>query len=62
MLCNNFMEKVKDFIASDQVFTFMTCIKGTPAYWKKILLDILVMVKQLGCPAFFMTLASTDLR
>ena len=62
MLCNNFKKKVKDFIASNQGFTFMSTIKETPAYWKKFLFDVLAMVKQLGCPAFFMTLLSADFR
>ena len=52
MLSSNFSEKVKEFIASDQAFTFMNCINGTPAYWKKFLLDVLAMVKQLGVPTF----------
>ena len=29
MLSSNFNEKVKEFIASDQAFTFMNSIKGT---------------------------------
>ena len=40
----------------------MNCIKGTPAYWKKFLFDVLAMVKQLGIPTFFMTLSSADLK
>ena len=62
MLSSNFNEKVKEFIASDQAFTFMNSIQGTPAYWKKFLLDVLAMVKQLGAPTFFMTLSSADLK
>ena len=61
MLNSNFNEKVKKFIVSDQVFTFMNSIKGSPAYWKKYLFDVLPMVKQLGVPTFFMTLSSADL-
>ena len=52
MLSNNFNEKVQEFIASDQAFTFMHSIKGTPAYWKKFLFDILAILKQLGVPTF----------
>ena len=52
MLSSNFDEKVKEFIANDQAFTFMNCIKGTPAYWKKFLFDVLAMVKQLGISSF----------
>ena len=33
--------------------SFMSAIKGTPAYWKKFLHEILAMVKQLGIPTFF---------
>ena len=57
MLRSNFKHKVKYFIVSDQAFTFMNGTKGTPAYWKKFLFDVLVMVKQLGRPTYFMTLS-----
>ena len=40
----------------------MSSIKGTPAYWKKILFEVLGMVKQLGIPTFFMTLSCANLR
>ena len=52
MLRSNFNEKVKEFIARDQAFTFMNRIKGTQAYRKKFLSDVLAMVKQLGIPTF----------
>ena len=62
MLSQNFEETVKSFIAKDEGFNFMSAIKGTPAYWKKFLLEVLAMVKQLGLPTFFMTLSCADLR
>ena len=40
----------------------MSSIKGTPAYWKKFLHQVLAMVKQLGTPTFFLTLSCADLR
>ena len=40
----------------------MNTIKGTPAYWKKFLYEVLAMVKQLGLPSFFMTLSCADLQ
>ena len=49
----NFKETVKTFIANDEAFNFMNAIKGTPAYWKRFLLEVLAMVKQLGVPTFF---------
>ena len=40
----------------------MNQITGTPAYWKKFHSKVLTMVKQLGCPTFFLTLSCTELR
>ena len=57
-----FRETVKDFIASNQAFSFMNTIKGTPAYWKRFKSEVLAMVKQLGIPTFFFALSCTDLR
>ena len=39
----------------------MSPIKGTPAYWKKLLHQVLAMVKQLGTSTFFLTLSCADL-
>lgn len=62
MLTNDSNEKVKDFIFSDRGFTLMNGYKGTLAYWKKFLFDVLAMVKQLGVPTCFMTLSSGEMR
>ena len=62
MLSRNFKETMQQFIASDEAFSFMNTIKGTPAYWKKSLHEVLAMVKQLGLPTFFFTLSCADLR
>ena len=62
MLSNNFSETIKSFIAKDEGFNFMNPIKGTPAYWKRFLFEVLAMVRQLGLPTYFMTLSCADLR
>ena len=62
MLSENFESTVKSFIAKDEGYSFMNTIKGTPAYWKRFLFEVLGMVKQLGLPTFFMTLSCADLR
>ena len=62
VLSKNFKDTVKDFISSEKAFSFMSMIKGTPAYWKKFLYDVLATVKQLGIPTFFLTLSCADLR
>ena len=40
----------------------MNSIKGTPAYCKKFIHEVMVMVKQLGDPNFFLTLSCAYLR
>ena len=53
MLSQNFKEVVNSFVAQDQCFLFMNNIKGTPAFWKRFQLEVLAMIRQLGCPRFF---------
>ena len=40
MFSQNFKETVRTFIANDEAFNFMNAIKGTPAYWKRFLLEV----------------------
>ena len=59
---NNFKGTIERFIASDNVFSLMSSVKGAPAYCKQFLYDVLAMVKQLGIPTYFLTLSSAGLR
>ena len=59
---NNFKGTIEWFAVSDNAFSFMSSVKGTPAYWKQFLYNIFAMVKQLGIPTYFLNLSSTDLR
>ena len=59
---NNFKRTIERFIASENAFSLISSVKGTPAYWKQFLYDVLAMVKQLGIPTYFLTLSSVDLR
>ena len=52
----------KDFIAKDKAFSFVSCIKVTLAYWKKILHQVLAMVTQLGTPTFLLPSSCTDMQ
>ena len=62
MLSENFKERVKNFVVNEEAYTFMNSVKGSAAYWKNMLSDVLAMVRQLGIPSFFMTLSCADLR
>ena len=46
------------FVASDNAFSFMGSVKGTPAYWKQFLCDGPVV----GIPTYFLTLSCRYLR
>ena len=55
ILSKNFKQRAKELIAKDKAFSFMNSVKGAPAYWKKLLHQVLAMIKQLGTPTFFLT-------
>ena len=59
---SNFKWRIERFVASDNVFSFMSSVKGATAYSKQFLYDVLIMVKQLGIPTYFLTLSCADLR
>ena len=58
----NYKDSVDKLVNKDQGFYFMNQIRGTPAYWKRLQYEILAMIKQLGCPTFFLTLSCADLK
>lgn len=39
-------------------FMFMKTIRGTVAYWKDVLFNLLAMIRNIGCPTLFMTLSA----
>lgn len=41
ILSNNFTGVVNSRITKDNAYQFMSAIKGTPAHWKKFLLEVL---------------------
>lgn len=62
MLSTSRSSTVKSLIVSDSGYMFINTIKGSPAYWKRFQLEALAMIRQLGCPTFFLTLSAADLR
>ena len=62
LVFRNYKESVDNLVRSDQGFLFMSKIRGTPAYWKRFQSEVLAIVKQLGCPSFFLTLSCADLK
>ena len=52
---------IQAFLANDESFNFMNTLKGKPAYWKQIELEVPVIIKQLGLPTCLVTLPCTSL-
>lgn len=52
----------KQLIQTDKGYQFLQTVRGSPAYCKKILYDLLGMIKQLGPFTWFLTLSAADLR
>ena len=52
LLSRNFKENIKRFVAQDKAYSFMTPIKETPAYWKKLMKVVMTMIRQLEIPIF----------
>ena len=52
LLSRNFKENIKRFVAQDKAYGFMTPIKETPAYWKKLMKVVMTMIRQLEIPNF----------
>lgn len=42
-------------------YRFMSQVRGSPAYWQRVMYDVLAMVRQLGKPTWFVTFSCADL-
>lgn len=49
-------------LRTDTAFKFLKNVRGSPAYWNTVLLDLLAMVRQLGIPTWFLTLSAADMQ
>ena len=56
------LNNVQSMLRHDTAFRFLKTVRGSPAYWNAVLLDLLAMVRQLGVPTWFLTLSAADLQ
>ena len=61
-LRKNFKATLQQLLAQDKAYSLMCSIKGTSPHWKRILFEVLAMVRQLGIPIFSMTFSCADLQ
>ena len=55
-------EEIRKLIRNDLNIHFLQKVRGSPAYYNKLLLDLLGMVRQLGNCTWFLTLSAADLK
>ncbi|CAF1233541.1 unnamed protein product [Rotaria magnacalcarata] len=54
--------QMKFLLGQDMIYRHFQSVRGSPQYWQQRLKDLFAMTRQLGCPTFFVTLSSADLR
>lgn len=55
-------KRLEKLIRNDLNIHFLQKLRGSPAYYNKLLLDLLGMVRQLGNCTWFLTLSAADLK
>ncbi len=49
-------------IQRDDAYRFLKNVRGSPAYFQKVMYDVLAMIRQLGLPTWFLTLSAADMQ
>ena len=49
-------------IHRDDAYKFLKNVRGSPAYFQKVMYDVLAMIRQLGLPTWFFTLSAADMQ
>ena len=49
-------------IQKDYAYRFLENVRGSPAYFQKVMYDVLGMIRQLGIPTWFLTLSAADMQ
>ena len=49
-------ESLDKMIAHDDAFKFVKTIRSSPAFWQQKQKELMFMIRQLGCPTFFLRL------
>ena len=46
----------------DDAYRFLKNVRGSPAYFQRVMYDVLGMIRQLGLPTWFLTLSAADMQ
>ena len=53
---------VNEMIQKDYAYRFLKNVRGSPAYFQRVMYDVLGMIRQLGIPTWFLTLSAADMQ
>ena len=53
---------IQQMIQRVDVYRFLKNVRSSPAYFQKVMYDVLAMIRQLGLPAWFLTLSAADIQ
>ena len=53
-------ESLDKMIGHDDAFKFLKTIPSSPAFWQQKQKELVSMIRQLGCPTFFLTLSAAE--
>ena len=51
---------MSEMIQKDYAYRFLKNVRGSPAYFQRVMYDVLGMIRQLGIPTWFLTLSAAD--
>ncbi len=52
---------INELKSKNEAYDFLRCERVSPVYWEKRKKEVMAMVRQIGCPTFFITLTSNQL-
>ena len=53
---------IQQMIQKDDAYHFLKNMRGSPAYFQRVMYDMLAMIRQLGIPTWFLTLSAADMQ
>ena len=53
-------ESLEKKVEDDEAFKFLKKVRSSPAFWQQKQRELMSMIRQLGCPTFFLTLSAAE--
>ena len=53
-------DNLERMVEDDEAFKFLKQVRSSPAFWQQKQRELMSMIRQLGCPTFFLTLSAAE--